>query len=223
MPTSPSAQTQETGLPDSQALLPEITSDVPFTEQNVHPFPFPFLPRRLRARAATWKRATRARVAVYSSRPCIGRIACQHWLNMDQLLPGCGWLHLQEDISMQFAWAQEHRAWDGFWGLVANAGSYALLSSSVVAAALSFACVAVILLLYSARVFTPADAHVVRPLYFDFTQPQAEATVNLISAEPYTHYIHDLHELRAKVSLWTLPQYQPGPGGRRQSSSAAHA
>jgi hypothetical protein len=63
--------------------------------------------------------------------------------------------------------------------------------------------VAVILLLYSARVFTPANAHVVRPLYFDFTQPQAEATVNLLGAEPYTHYIHDLHELRAKVRPWT--------------------
>jgi len=55
-------------------------------------------------------------------------------------------------------------------------------------------------LLYTARVFTPIEAHLVRPLFFDFTQPEAVATVNLLNAEPHTHYVHDLHEFRSKVT-----------------------
>ena len=104
---------------------------------------------------------------------------------------------------------QDNWVWNKFWSIVGDAGSYALLTSSVVAASLSCASVAVILLLYTARVFTPIEAHVVRPLYFDFTQPQAVATVNLLSAEPHTHYVHDLHEFRAKVRAAALRGRSP--------------
>ena len=90
--------------------------------------------------------------------------------------------------------------WNKVWSIVGNVGAYALLGLSALAASLSLASVAVILLLYTARVFTPIEAHLVRPLFFDFTQPEAVATVNLLSAEPHTHYVHDLHEFRSKVT-----------------------
>ena len=103
--------------------------------------------------------------------------------------------------------SQDNWVWNKVWSLVGGAGSYALLGFSLVAASLSCASVAVILLLYAARVFTPVQAHLVRPLFFDFTQPEAVATANLLSAEPHTHYVHDLHEFRAKVtpSLHSVP------------------
>ena len=197
MPASPSVPIEE---PDSQTLPLDTSSDVLITGQNV--YPYPSLPRRSPSLAASWKQTFHDVLHTYKDRPCIE----QHTVSPGQRK---ALHHTQSRLTVLCTGsahpvctaAQDHWAWSSFWSIVGNAGSYALLSSSFVAAALSFACVAVIVLLYSARVFTPANAHVVRPLYFDFTQPQAEATVNLLGAEPYTHYIHDLHELRAKVSL----------------------
>jgi len=95
---------------------------------------------------------------------------------------------------------QDNWVWNKVWSIIGGLGSYALLGFSVLAASLSLASVAVIVLLYTARVFTPIEAHLVRPLFFDFTQPEAVATVNLLNAEPHTHYVHDLHEFRSKVT-----------------------
>ena len=102
--------------------------------------------------------------------------------------------------SHQPSMPQDNWVWNKVWSIIGGLGSYALLGCSVLAASLSLASVAVIVLLYTARVFTPIEAHLVRPLFFDFTQPEAVATVNLLSAESHTHYVHDLHEFRSKVT-----------------------
>lgn len=56
-----------------------------------------------------------------------------------------------------------------------------------------------LILLFVTHTFTPEQRHLVRPLYFDYSQPHAEAYVNLLSAVPYTTYVHDLQDLRAPV------------------------
>ena len=89
--------------------------------------------------------------------------------------------------------------WGLLWSGVTKASSLALLGASAACGALACGGVALLLFLLVTHIFTPAQRHLVKPLYFDFSQPHAVASVSLLSAEPYTTYVHDLHELRTLV------------------------
>lgn len=55
-----------------------------------------------------------------------------------------------------------------------------------------------LLWLYVSRTFSPASAHVVKPLYFDYTQLQAVAATSLVSDSRLTAYANNLREANPK-------------------------
>lgn len=74
----------------------------------------------------------------------------------------------------------------------------ALLGGSAGGAAVASTGAGLLLWLYVTRTFTPASAHVVKPLYFDYTQLQAVAATSLVSDSRLTAYAHNLSEANPK-------------------------
>lgn len=68
--------------------------------------------------------------------------------------------------------------------------------------------------LFVARTFAPASAHLVRPLYFDYSEAEATASVSLLASQRATIYAHTLHEVNHKVMLAGDFQRQLGSAQR---------
>lgn len=86
------------------------------------------------------------------------------------------------------------------WRVARTMRSAALLAATLSCAAAACLGVALLVFLFVARTFAPASAHIVRPLYFDYSSAEATATVSLLASQRATLYTHTLHELNHKVS-----------------------
>jgi hypothetical protein len=89
------------------------------------------------------------------------------------------------------------------WRVARTMRSAALLAATLSCAAAACLGVALLVFLFVARTFAPASAHIVRPLYFDYSSAEATATVSLLASQRATLYTHTLHELNHKVSNYT--------------------
>lgn len=84
--------------------------------------------------------------------------------------------------------------WSSLVQWIGTARSLALLGGSAGAATTASAGVGLLIWLYVTRTFTPASAHVVKPLYFDYTKLQAVATTSMVSKAHMTAYAHTIKE-----------------------------
>ena len=94
------------------------------------------------------------------------------------------------------------------WRVARTMRSAALLAATLSCAAAACLGVALLVFLFVARTFAPASAHIVRPLYFDYSSAEATATVSLLASQRATLYTHTLHELNHKVSSCAPVTYQ---------------
>lgn len=77
--------------------------------------------------------------------------------------------------------------------------SAALLAATMSCAAVACLGVALLVFLLVSRTFAPATAHIVRPLYFDYSEADATASASLLASQRATLYAHNLHEVNHKV------------------------
>lgn len=76
--------------------------------------------------------------------------------------------------------------------------SAALFAATLSCAVVACLGVALLVFLFVARTFAPASAHLVRPLYFDYSEAEATASVSLLASQRATIYAHTLHEVNHK-------------------------
>lgn len=90
--------------------------------------------------------------------------------------------------------------WATVWSWAGTARSLMLFSAAGVAAFAACCGVALLMFLFIARTYAPASAHIVKPLYFDYTQLEAVATASLIDERAVTAYKHFREHNRRKAS-----------------------
>ncbi len=96
-------------------------------------------------------------------------------------------------------WPQVDSASWSLWTWARRMQSAALLAASLACALVACLGAGLLAFLFVARTFAPATAHIVQPLYFDYTQLEATASVSLLNSQRATYYAHSLHELNHKV------------------------